>query len=257
MEPFAGGAGLAIKLLLNGDVKRIVINDFDPAIFAFWYSVLNHTEDFCSLIQQIKIDPSEWQRQREIYLRQNVSNSLELGFSTFFLNRTNISGVIKGGMIGGLNQKGTYGIEARFNKPDLVRRILNIAKCKHQIVLLNMDARELLDRQYLRRFYKIFINFDPPYVKKGAKLYENSFCEEDHITLFEKISQCGRKWMVTYDVCPLVAKLYRSFRCGYLDVTYSVKNTKKAQEYIFFSNNLSLPEKIKIISLQNDCNSKS
>lgn len=250
VEPFAGGAGLAIKLLLNGDVRRIVINDYDPAIYAFWYSVLNYTEDLCELIQRTEITPSEWQRQREIYLQQNISNSLELGFSTFFLNRTNVSGIIKGGMIGGQDQNGNYGIEARFNKPDLIRKIQNIAKHKRQIVLYNLDAKELLQPQYLGQFNKVFINFDPPYVKKGAKLYENSFSEEDHRTLCGRISQCGCKWIVTYDVCPLVANLYSSFRCSYLDITYSVHKTKKAQEYIFFSNNLNLPENIKIISIE-------
>ena len=247
IEPFAGGAGLALKLLLNNDVKRIVINDYDPAIYAFWYSVLNHTEELCNMIENTDITPLEWQRQKEIYCLQNTQNFLELGFSTFFLNRTNVSGVIKGGMIGGFNQTGNYNIDARYNKANLICRIQNIAECRERIVLCNMDAKELLEPRNLRKFYNAFINFDPPYVKKGAQLYENSFTEADHIALSKKIARCGRKWMVTYDVCPLVAELYSKYRGSYLDVTYSVQNNRKAKEYIFFSNNLYLPDGIKLI----------
>lgn len=246
IEPFAGGAGLAIKLLINGDVKKIVINDYDPAIFAFWKSILHQTEDFCNLIMETPITPEVWQIQREIYLQQNVANSLELGFATFFLNRTNVSGVIKGGMIGGLNQNGNYKIDARFNKAALIQRIQHIAHLKEQIALLNLDARELLLPRNLKHFYKAFINFDPPYVRKGAQLYENSFTEADHRALSEMIAQCGRKWIVTYDICPLVTELYANYRFSHLDVTYSVQSSKKAKEYIFFSDNLDLPPSVEL-----------
>ncbi|NLN47814.1 MAG: DNA adenine methylase [Clostridiales bacterium] len=244
IEPFAGGAGLAIKLLLNGDVKRIVINDLDVSIYSFWYSILNQTDDFCELIIKTKVTPDEWRRQRNIYLRRNTSDSLSLGFATFFLNRTNVSGIIKGGMIGGNNQQGPNPIDARFNKLNLINKINNIAARKEQIHIFNLDAKELLQSQNLRQFYKVFINFDPPYVKKGAKLYKNSFNEDDHRELAKKIARCERKWIVTYDICPLVAEIYSAYRYSYLDVTYSIRNSKKAKEYIFFSDNLILPEDI-------------
>jgi DNA adenine methylase len=244
IEPFAGGAGLAIKLLLNKDVKRIVINDLDPSIFSFWKSILAHTDDFCNLILETEITPDEWIRQRKIYAQQDTTNTLELGFATFFLNRTNVSGVIKGGLIGGINQNGTNSMNARFNKANLIEKINKISAHKDQIVLLNMDAIELLKPNNLRQFNKTFINFDPPYVKKGAKLYKNSFDENDHRNLSEEISRCERKWIVTYDICPLVADLYSNYRHSFLDVTYSINKNRKAREYIFFSDNLMIPENI-------------
>ncbi len=247
IEPFAGGAGLALKLLLKNDVRRIVINDFDPAIYAFWYSILNHTEVFCEMIQDVKITQTEWQRQRKIYMDQNTNYLLELGFATFFLNRTNVSGVITGGIIGGQKQQGKYKINARFNKKTLIHRIRRIAEKSEQIILLNQDAKDLLKPQQLRRFYKAFINLDPPYVRKGAQLYKNAFCDADHRKLKELISRCGRKWVVTYDICPLVAELYKDYRSSYLDVTYSVQGSQKAKEYIFFSNNLILPDGLQLI----------
>lgn len=35
-------------LLMRGYVNHIVINDIDPAIHAFWWSILNRNEDFCT-----------------------------------------------------------------------------------------------------------------------------------------------------------------------------------------------------------------
>lgn len=244
MEPFAGGAGLALKLLLNKDVSRIIINDFDPAIYSFWYGILNETDEFCNRIYEIPLTINEWNRQRNIYMKMDIANEVELGFATFYLNRTNISGVIKGGVIGGKQQSGKYKLDARFNKKTLISKIKNIAKYKDQIVLLNYDAKELLKTRNLRRFYKTFINIDPPYVKKGAQLYENAFTETDHKQLYELVKMCNRKWIVTYDVCPFVADLYKNYRSSYLDVTYSVKSSKKANEYIFFSDNIVLPKEI-------------
>jgi DNA adenine methylase len=242
VEPFAGGAGLAIKLLLNEDVNRIVINDLDPSIFAFWHSVLDCSQEFCALIEKIKITPEEWRRQRAIYQKQDVTNLLELGFATFFLNRTCVSGVITGGIIGGVHQSGSNLIDARFNKSGLISKIRAIAKRKEQIHLFHLDAQELLQPQYIGRYYKTLINFDPPYVKKGAKLYKNSFNEENHKVLSGIIASCKRKWIVTYDVCPLISELYSKYRHGFLDITYSVNSPKKAKEFIFYSDNLIIPK---------------
>ena len=241
IEPFAGGSGLALKLLMRNDVKRIIINDFDPAIYAFWHCVLNHTEELIYKIETTPITLTEWDIQKNIYLN-HPNNNIEYGFAAFFLNRTNRSGVIKGGMIGGRSQDGEYTLDARFNKEDLINKILAISQRKDQIILENMDAKDMLSSGYLKKYYKTFINFDPPYVMKGSQLYKNSFTEKDHRELYDYIKRCKRKWIVTYDICPLTTELYKGFRHDILDYKYSINQVKDAQEYIFFSNNLELPE---------------
>ncbi len=246
IEPFAGGAGLALKLLLSGDVSRIVINDYDPAIYAFWYSVLHNSERICALIEAAVLSVDEWEQQRQVYLKHDLNDMLDLGFATLYLNRTNKSGIIKGGLIGGRAQDKKDGMDARFNKEVLIRKIRTIAAHGEQITLFNMDAKDFLVSQELREFRKTFVNFDPPYVKKGAQLYKNAFREADHRELCSLIKKCQRKWIVTYDVCPLVNDLYQAYRSSYLDVTYSVQDTKKEKEYIFFSNNLVLPSYISL-----------
>jgi DNA adenine methylase len=242
-EPFAGGAGLALKLLLNNDVEKIIINDIDPAIYSFWYSILNSTEEFCRLVDNTNVNVKQWEEEKVKYSNPADVNTLELGFATFFLNRTNISGVIKGGMIGGLKQDGNYKINARYNKKGLTDRIRKIASEKSRITISNYDVNDFLDSECLYNKRGVFINFDPPYVKKGSQLYENSFCVDDHRKLSRKVAACKRKWIVTYDICDLTKALYEKYRSDTLDISYSIGSTREAKEYIFYSDNLDLPDK--------------
>jgi DNA adenine methylase len=246
IEPFAGGAGIAIKLLLNNDVNHIIINDLDPAIYAFWYSVLHFSDDLCNLIRETPVTVTQWQTQKKIYLEEK-SNIIALGFATLFLNRTNISGILNGGIIGGLRQDGPYGIDARFTKAALIDKIKAIHAKKDKIELYNLDAIELFKQDKIKRLKKTFVNFDPPYVSKGSGLYVNYFLDNDHKRLASIIKGCSRKWIVTYDVHPLITKLYSGFRFNYLNINYSVNSRRTAKEYIFFSDNLEIPRTIKNI----------
>ena len=56
VEPYAGGASVALSLLFNEYVSKIIINDFDRSIYAFWFSVLNETRKLCELILKTKVN---------------------------------------------------------------------------------------------------------------------------------------------------------------------------------------------------------
>ena len=244
VEPFAGGAGLALKLLFKNDVNKIIINDFDPAIYSLWYSVLIKNDELCNLIENATLTVDEWKKQKEIYLLGDKNDPLKLGFSTLFLNRTNVSGIITGGIIGGYEQKGKYLLDARFNKTTLISRIKKIYTKKDQIELTNVNAVEILNPTYLQTFKKIFIYCDPPYVEQGSKLYKNSFTDDDHKDLFVAINDCKQKWLVTYDVCDLISTIYKKYRRSTINLNYSANVVRKAKEYAFFSDNLLLPNDI-------------
>lgn len=249
IEPFAGGAGLALKLLLNNDVKKIVINDFDPAIYAFWYCVLNNSQQICDFIKDVPLTVYEWDKQHDIYTNQNNYSQIELAQSTLFLNRTNVSGIINGGIIGKRDQTGKYKMSARFNKEELIKKIKEISSLSDRIDLFNLDAIDFL-QNVLPHYYKVFINFDPPYVAKGGQLYKNAFTEADHEMLRNQIAICRRKWIVTYDVCDLVANLYKNYRGSYIDIYYSANGARKAKEYIFFSDNMVLPTNTELLKME-------
>lgn len=241
MEPFSGGAGLALKLLMNNDVKRIIINDLDFAIYSFWHNVLYDTDKFCNDIENIKVDLEEWEKQKYIYNNQNNYSMYEVGLATFFLNRTNRSGIIKGGVIGGKKQEGKYKIDCRFNKKVLIEKIKKIGMYRNRIKLFNYDANDFIKRVVMRqKNEKFFIYFDPPYIKRGPELYKNHFNKEEHEYLSTNIKEklFEKNWIVTYDKNELVQKLYDNFCIVEFDLNYSAGKNKTGNELMILSNSL-------------------
>lgn len=242
IEPFAGGASVALRLLINKDVKRIVINDFDSAIYAFWNSVVNHTDEFISMINETPITMGEWYKQKEIqnkkhlFVLGNTSDELKLGFSTFFLNRTNRSGILKAGVIGGKKQAGNYKMDCRFNKQDLIRRIKQIAEHRENITICNLDAIDFIEQE-IKYTRKSLTFFDPPYYDKGPDLYTNFYDHYDHVELAQSISSKmrNRYWILTYDVANEIENLYSNFEHEKYYLNYSIAKPAKGQEFMFFS----------------------
>ena len=242
-EPFAGGAGMAISLLLSEYVRHIYINDIDRYVYAFWYSVIHHNQDLRDLITETPVTMEQWHLQREIQQKEGAS-ILELGFSTFFLNRTNRSGILNGGVIGGLQQNGEYKLDARFNKLDLSNRIRKIGNYAWRIHLTNLDAREFIQQTIPSLPANSLIYFDPPYFVKGQKLYENHFTPDDHAYLAHQIVKVNLPWLVSYDNVSEIAQLYESFPQKVFSLNYSAQKHYEASELMIFSERLKRPEAI-------------
>ncbi|MEW6980552.1 DNA adenine methylase [Bacillus pumilus] len=245
IEPFAGGAGVAFKLLLNKDVNRIIINDYDRSIFAFWHSVLYETEALIDLIWDTPINMENWHIQKEIQKNKEKSTLLELGFSTLFLNRTNRSGIIKAGVIGGQKQNGRYKMDCRFPKEKIAKKIEEISKYRNKIRLSNMDALDFIDQEILKT-KNSFTFFDPPYFLKGPSLYTNFYTVEDHIELSNKIQTTlrNRKWIVTYDSSSSIKDMYNKLSSIEFNLNYSAQLKRQGKEYMFFSKKVLVPENI-------------
>ena len=178
-EPYAGGAGLALRLLFEGYVNHVYINDYDYSIYSFWKAVIERPAEFCDWIASIEVTIDNWQKFKAIQKNKANQDYFELAKSTFFLNRTNVSGVIKGGAIGGLSQTGKYKMDVRFKKDDLIKRIIKIGEWKQKITVSNLDGLDFI-KKIDRKKEEIFIYLDPPYFKKGSDLYMNFFKENDH-----------------------------------------------------------------------------
>lgn len=241
IEPYAGGAGAAMYLLTNGHVKNILINDLDKGIYAFWWSLLNRTESFIELIETTKVNMTEWEQQRKISEITNTENLLELGFATFFMNRTNRSGITKGGVIGGKRQDGNYKLDARFNKNDLIKRIKKIASYKENIVLRNIDAIELLSSisSYKEREFMLFL--DPPYFNKGALLYRDFYALKDHISIAQKVKEMDQPWVMTYDNCDEIRAIYKNIQSREFSFKYSTHLNRPVGKEILFFKNIKIP----------------
>jgi len=253
IEPFAGGAGVALDLLLDGVVDSIVINDYDKSIYSFWKSILSYPKQFIELLERTPVSVEEREKQRQIYLTRNSKFSLELGFATFYLNRTNHSGIIKAGPIGGIKQNGLYKIDARFNKNDLINKIKLISRYKNKIHLYNKEVRTFIDK-ILPKYPNHFIYFDPPYYKKGKDLYKNFFTDRDHIELSKKIKGISDYWMVTYDNEESIKKIYSEYLIKTYRINHSAANTGKTEEIIFLSNNSLWPSEEELKQLNTSIN---
>jgi len=251
VEPFAGGASVALSLLLNEYVSRIIINDIDRAIYAFWHCVLNETDKICALIQNVPINIKHWREQRDIQKNKKDQDLLSLGFSTFYLNRTNRSGILSGGVIGGLDQKGPWKMNARYNKARLIRRIQRISEYRTRIELYNCDALKLITHLKLKLPKNTLFYLDPPYFEKGQDLYLNYYRTDDHQKIASAVEQIKKqKWIVTYDNVTPIRQMYRNYRKIKFSLNYSAAKAVKGEEIIIFSKDLYLKRSRSIYASQ-------
>lgn len=249
VEPYAGGASVALSLLINEYSSKILINDIDPAIYSFWYSVLNYTEELNKLIYETPLTVENWRKQKRVQQAKSLDNVLGLGFSTFFLNRTNRSGIINAGVIGGFEQTGKWKIDARFNRTDLVKRVERIALYKDRITLSNVDAVSLIKKVAFKPAEKIFFYLDPPYFVKGKELYLNFYNLLDHQKVAEYVKNLKAKWIVTYDCVGPIRTMYSRFRQRPFVLNYSAGKALKGRELMIFSDDLFISEDIMFESL--------
>lgn len=237
VEPFAGGAGAAIALLFSESVDRIVINDLDKALYAFWHSAIFESERFIDAIESTPVSVRQWRKQKAIYENRRAKR-FERGFATFFLNRTNVSGILNGGPIGGLDQTGKWKVNARYNKKGLIERIREIAEYKSRISVTNEDGVELVGK--LLRQKNTFVYLDPPYYEKAADLYLNHYLEKDHARLAQKLNaHPDAPWLLTYDNKPEIRKLYPKRTVLNFSLSYNAYELRRGHELMILSDRLA------------------
>jgi DNA adenine methylase len=242
-EPYAGGASIALGLLIEDYVSEIHINDLDISIYSFWHSIINSPDELIRRIWDTPVTIDEWKKQKEVQSRKENCDPVELGFSTFFLNRTNRSGVLKAGVIGGNNQTGNYKIDARYNKEELIKRINVIANHSHSISIYRQDAIDFITKTMPKNKSKGLIFLDPPYYVQGKRLYTNFYSHMDHAMVAEAIKSSPLKhWIVTYDNVEEINEIYDLNNKIVYNLRYSVSHTSpKGSEVLFYSDNIILP----------------
>lgn len=239
-EPFAGGAGAAINLLLNNSVEAIRINDASRGIFSFWNSLIQEGEKFLDKVYNTEVTLKEWQAQRLIFKNPQAA-SFDLAFATFFLSRTNRSGILAAGPIGGQDEKSQknakYKIDCRFNKIDLIERLKKIIANRHRIFVSNLDALVFLKQI---RDENAFVYLDPPYYAQGKALYLNYYHHEDHVMLANFLrNSANYNWVLSYDSVPEILELYSDFPLYEFILSYTAQDSKKGTELLTHSSGIS------------------
>jgi DNA adenine methylase len=230
------------------------LNDVDIGIWAFWHALLEHNKEMTSLVEHVELTVPEWLRQREIYRARNVHDPIQLGFATFYLNRTNRSGIIgSGGVIGGLEQTGSYKMDCRFNRGDLASRMRRIRKYRSQIHLSRLDALDFLTKVDSELPRKTFCAIDPPYFVKGSSLYTSFYKPADHAKVADLLAGFARPWILTYDNAPEIRTLYFENRQFNFDVNYSVQTKRVGTELMIVSDGLIIPDSLQALSAPSFC----
>ena len=243
LEPY-GGAGVALELLFQGHVSHIHINDADPAIYAFWMSVTKHSKELLALLESTPVTMEEWFRWRLVLREESKATLVEKGFATLFLNRTNRSGILKAGVIGGKNQDGCYKLDARFKKDVVAARIEAVAKQACNISVYCKDSLQLLKGCSAFLPKQSLIYLDPPYYIKGKGLYRNYYEHDDHVAVAKKLQQKSFKWpwVVSYDNAEEICAMYQMSRSLSYGVNYTAQRRYVGSEVMFFGRSIVVPD---------------
>lgn len=239
VEPFAGGAGAALRLLYDEYVSEIVLNDINPGIAAFWRAVFENTSSLADRVLHAEITIRQWREQQALYRSNEALPDLDLGFATFFLNRTNRSGILDGGPIGGMLQTGVWKMDARFNREALAWKVREIGRYRNRVTVLQEDALDVVRRYVDQRH---FIYADPPYLQKGGDLYVDTLSWADHQRLAAILTNAASRWMVTYDHDPRVLQLYPKSRRASFNISHRAREQHVGQEFAIFANSVRVSD---------------
>lgn len=237
VEPFAGGAGVALRLLHDEYVDEVVLNDLDAGIAAFWRSVFNQPIELIELVKSCTPSLDEWHRQRAVYV-DTAGSDLELGFATLFLNRTNRSGILTARPIGGLRQSSKWSLDARWNPEQLAARIQRSARYSTRVTICEDDGIAVTTRHL--RAADTFVYADPPYIAKADGLYLDTLGPDDHKRLAATLRAADR-WLLTYDAHPEVLELYQGLRCAVFGIKHTAAVQHIGREYAVFPDSLVVP----------------
>ncbi|OOG51421.1 DNA methyltransferase [Rhodanobacter sp. C06] len=246
LEPYAGGAGVALELLFHSRVEHIHINDADPAVYSFWIAATQFTNELIELVRDTPVTMNEWYRWRSIMLGQEDAGPVYRGFATLFMNRTNRSGILKGGVIGGKQQAGAYSLDVRFKREALEERLSRIGRFSKQITVYRDDALALLKTCHKFMPRKSLVYLDPPYYVKGQGLYRNFYDHDDHVSVarFLQSARFTRPWIVSYDNVKEIRQMYKGVSTLSYDLNYTAQRRYHGSEVMFFSDRLHVPSRL-------------
>lgn len=243
LEPYAGGAGVALTLLVDGIVEHVHINDADPAIADFWRAATMYSEQLVAMVASEPVSIDAWHHWRGVMLETISGSAVERGFATLFLNRTNRSGILKGGVIGGKAQTGEYKISARFMREELCTRLERIGAIANKIHVYEEDAHQLLLRCHQFLPTKSLVYLDPPYYVKGAGLYRNYYKHQDHVRIAKLLGsdRFRRPWVVSYDNTQEIKEMYAYAKPYAYGLSYTAQRRYTGSEVMFFSKEITAP----------------
>lgn len=220
IEPFAGGSIVGLTAAFENLAKKITLVELDSDVASVWKTTLNGDAEWLARrVATFNLTPNS----ARAVLTSRPRTTKERAFVTIVRNRVQRGGILAPGA--GVMKVGENGrgIASRWYPATLSRRILDIAKIRDRIRILEGDGIAHIERALYRKGAAFFI--DPPYTVAGRRLYKHS--EIDHEKLFSLVKRLGGDFLMTYDDSEEIRQLVGKYR---LDCeTILMKNTHNAK----------------------------
>lgn len=224
VEVFAGGASLGLALLDAGIIRKLILNDKDPGVYALWKTILECPQELTGRLQSIVPTHCDLSDAKEL-LAHSEAPTPDLAWAFLLANRLSFSGIVKANPLGGKNGS-QEALTARWNPKAIEERILRIYSMRDRIEIHNMDACEFLETEgYWYDRATIFV--DPPYWEKGKALYTHYYEEKDHAELAEMLQNMYKSFpepdiIVTYDNHSRIREMYPLAKQKVVQRRYSI-----------------------------------
>lgn len=243
IEPYAGSAAVTLALVSEEICSSAVLGERDPLMFSFWKVALQQPDALINKIREADVSLERWHELRPLLECETPEEDrlVEMAFAALFFNRTNFSGVLHTGPIGGQDQSSAYKIDCRFNREDLIARVREIAKLGDRINVVFGDAVDLIKEN--KRRVTPFFYIDPPYFVQGRKLYRHHYKLRDHVALSKSLGSVKFNWMLSYDNHDVIRSLYGEFKQVEKKFQYSTRVSKNEDELLI--TNMEIPDEWK------------
>lgn len=230
VEPFAGGASVALQLLQDGLVDKVALGEKDTLVASFWKTVFSEPDWLIGQLERVTVNLETWDRFRS----RIPPTRRERALACIFLNRTSFSGILAptSGPLGGRRQASKYKIDCRFPVATLAKRIRQCAALGDRVLFVHRgDWAATLRRAESEGLDDgdVFFYFDPPFYRNAERLYRCYFSDDEHRALHERATSLRHPWLMSYDPATFIIDLYNSNGDGpkHVDLLYSASGTEK------------------------------
>jgi DNA adenine methylase len=204
IEPFVGGGAVMCRALDQG--LRVVVNDLDPGIAAFWSEVFTDPSDLIELIRAVPANVHLYTLLKhsapaDSKLGNARSVKVAMAFKALYVRRLSFHGAGRG-ILGGYDQTGPWRLDHRYNPENIIARIEQLHARRGQV--LGVYNEHWLT--FMRRDFAGLAYLDPPYVTPGP--YFANFTERHHRALAWFLHQHRNACLISYDDHPLIRELY-------------------------------------------------
>ena len=258
VEPYAGSASISVGLLRGNLMKEAYIGEKDPIIVSFWNAVLTRNDELVEYISTLEVTMETWFALKKYLSPTSTTNYdiVEVAGAFLFYNRTNYSGIIKGGPLGGKKQLSPYKLDCRFNKERIIERIRGLKGLYGRLHIVESDGLVFMQEMSSKFPEDSFFYVDPPYYGAGKDLYRFYFTDMEHESLSDFLTNLDPPWLLSYDNAEFIRNLYQMRTKFPVYTDYQSGHLKREVKELLISNRIIPPIAPKISHDTQACSAK-